>query len=174
VGQHGGEARGPGGGPDALEDVQEAGRPGSLLLQTLRAHAVLGTELLRRAGVLSPHEIVLLYLDEHGPMPQTEIVHYLGRDRSTVTATLQAMERAGLVERSRSPEDGRALVVSLTEKGKDLVPGARAAWQELENVTTRHLTDEQRAALVELLTIVRDEIGRTIEDEFQDAPPLSG
>lgn len=147
---------------------------GSLLLQTIRAHAVLGTELLRRAGVLPPHEIVLLYLDENGPVPQTELVHYMGRDRSTVTATLQAMERAGLVERGPSPADGRALLVSLTDKGRATAPGARAAWRELERATTRGLTDAQRAALVELLTIVRDEIGRTIEDEFQDAAPLSG
>jgi hypothetical protein len=31
-----------------------------------------GTELLNKAGVASPHEIVLLYLDAHGPVPQTE------------------------------------------------------------------------------------------------------
>lgn len=103
-----------------------AGAPvGSALLQALRAHARVGTELLTAAGVTPPHEIVLLYLVEHGPVPQTELVHYLARDRSTVTATLQAMERAGLVARRPSPTDKRAMIVALTPSGVAAAPGAR-------------------------------------------------
>lgn len=139
---------------------------GSLLLQTIRAHALLGTELLRRVGLMPPHEIVLLHLDERGPLPQTEIVHYLGRDRSTVTNTLKAMERAGLVARSPSPDDRRAMIVSLTAKGRRMAPAARAAWMQLEEVTTRRLTGDQRRALTEALVVVRDEINRTIDEEL--------
>lgn len=128
---------------------------GSLLLQVLRAHARVGTELLHRAGVTPPHEIVLLYLDDHGQVPQTELVHYLGRDRSTVTATLQAMERAGLVTRTPSASDKRAMTVGLTEAGRDAAPRAAAAWQELERRTTRLLTPSQQVELMTALTAVR-------------------
>lgn len=129
---------------------------GSLLLQAVRAHARVGTELLNEAGVASPHEIVLLYLDAHGPVPQTELVHYMGRDRSTVTATLQAMERAGLVTRTPSPSDKRAMTVRLTKKGRDAAPRALAAWQELERRTTRTLSPSQQADLMTALAAVRD------------------
>ncbi|MGC4894304.1 MarR family winged helix-turn-helix transcriptional regulator [Micromonospora sp. DT31] len=129
---------------------------GSLLLQVVRAHARVGTELLNEAGVASPHEIVLLYLDAHGPVPQTELVHYMGRDRSTVTATLQAMERGGLVARTPSPSDKRAMIVRLTRKGQGAVPRARAAWHELERRTTRNLTPSQQAELMTALAAVRD------------------
>ncbi len=129
---------------------------GSLLLQAIRAHGRVGTELLNEAGVPPPHEIVVLYLHDHGPSPQTELVHYMTRDRSTVTATLQAMERAGLVTRTPSPSDKRAMIVRLTEKGRDAVPRARAAWHELERRTTRTLTPSQQAELMTLLTAVRD------------------
>lgn len=131
---------------------------GSLLLQVVRAHARVGTELLSAAGVASPHEIVLLYLHAHGPVPQTELVHYMGRDRSTVTATLQAMERAGLVTRAPSPSDGRAMVVQLTAKGTDAAPRAQAAWHELERRTTRTLTPAQHAHLMTALAAVRDSL----------------
>ena len=131
---------------------------GSLLLQVIRAHARVGTELLNEAGVASPHEIVLLYLDGHGPVPQTDLVHYMGRDRSTVTATLQAMERAGLVARIPSLSDRRAMVVQLTGKGRDAVPGALAAWQELERRTTRSLSPAQRAELMTALATIRDSL----------------
>lgn len=129
---------------------------GSLLLQVIRAHARVGTELLSEAGVAPPHEIVLLYLDTHGAVPQTELVHYMGRDRSTVTVTLQAMERAGLVVRVPSSSDKRAMIVQLTENGRNTVPDAHSAWQELERRTTRSLSASQRADLLKALAVVRD------------------
>lgn len=141
-----------------------AGAPvGSLLLQVLRAHARVGTELLNAAGVASPHEIVLLCIDARGSVPQTELVHYMGRDRSTVTATLQAMERAELVTRSPSPSDKRAMVVRLTEQGRNAVPRAQAAWHELERRTTRTLTPSQQADLLTALAAVRDALDETAE-----------
>jgi DNA-binding MarR family transcriptional regulator len=134
---------------------------GSLLLQVVRAHARVGAELLNEAGVASPHEIVLLYLDAHGPVSQTELVHYMGRDRSTVTATLQAMERAGLVMRTPAPSDKRAMIVQLTEKGQGAVPRALAAWHELERRTTRTLTPSQQADLMTALAVVCDALNET-------------
>ncbi|ONH56201.1 MarR family transcriptional regulator [Frankia sp. CcI49] len=136
---------------------------GSLLLQTIRVHARLGDDLLKRAGVTTPHEIVVLFLDEHGPVPQTELVHYLGRDRSTVTATLQAMERADLVARTPSPDDRRTMIVSLTPRGRDLAPAARAAWHELECHTTSQLTAAEQEQLVALLTVVRDALDDIVD-----------
>ena len=129
---------------------------GSLLLQVVRAHARVGSELLNEAGVVPPHEIVLLYLDAHGPVQQTELVQYMGRDRSTVTATLQAMERAGLVTRTPSPTDKRAMIVQLTKNGRGAAPRALAAWQELERRTTRTLTPSQQADLITTLAAVCD------------------
>ncbi|WP_246195504.1 MarR family winged helix-turn-helix transcriptional regulator [Halopolyspora algeriensis] len=129
---------------------------GSVLLQVVRAHARLGTELLRGAGLTPPHELVLLYLDEHEPAPQPALVTYLGRDRSTVTATLQAMERADLIERSPSETDSRAMTVSLTAHGRQQVSAARAAWRELERHTTSRLTHRQLTELQDSLTRVRD------------------
>lgn len=134
---------------------------GSLLLQVVRAHARVGTELLNDAGVSSPHEIVVLHLDANGPVTQTELVHYMGRDRSTVTATLQAMERAGLVTRWTSPTDKRAMIVELTDAGRAAVPRARAAWAELERRTTRTLSATQRRNLLGALAQVRDALNDT-------------
>lgn len=106
---------------------------------------------------------MLLYLAEHGSVPQTELVHYLGRDRSTVTATLQAMERAGLVTRASSRSDRRTMIVELTDAGLDAAPRALAAWQELERRTTRTLTAAQEARLLEALAIVRDALNEPTE-----------
>ena len=170
---------GPDGDDGSATSARTSSAPvGSLLLQVVRAHAQLGTRLLRREGVVPPQEIVLLHLDEQGPVAQADLVHYLGRDRSTVTNTLQAMERAGLIERTPSPTDRRAMVVGLTEEGRRRIPGARAAWHRLEEVTTRGLTDAQRSALLRALAVVRDELDRALAEDGEDGerprqrPPL--
>lgn len=144
--------------------VRVDGAPvGSLLLQVIRAHARVATELLDAAGVVPPHEIVLLHIDAHGPVPQAELVRYLGRDRSTVTATLQAMERAGLVSRTASASDRRAMVVRLTDRGRAAVPRVRAAWRELERRTTRTLDAAQRESLMTGLAAVRDALDESAQ-----------
>jgi len=107
-------------------------------------------------------EIVLLYLDAHGRVPQTDLVHYLGRDRSTVTATLQAMERASLVTRIPSATDKRAMTVRLTQKGRRTVPHAQAAWAELERRTTANLTPTQHTQLLTAPALVRDALNHEL------------
>ena len=123
----------------------------SLLLRVVRAHAALATAMLQQIDLVAPQELVLLFLQEHGRTPQSEIVHFLGRDRSTVTNTLQAMERAGLITRTPSRTDKRVMVVALSAKGRRLCPRIREIWSELERRTFGGLTDRQRADLAGML-----------------------
>lgn len=127
----------------------------SLLLQLVRAHATLATAMLQRLDLVAPQELVLLFLQEHGPTPQSKLVHFLGRDRSTVTSTLQTMERAALITRVPSSADRRAMIITLSDKGRGLCPRIRELWSELERRTFGGLTDDQRAELAQTLTELR-------------------
>jgi NAD(P)H-dependent FMN reductase/DNA-binding MarR family transcriptional regulator len=144
---------------------------GSLLLQVIRAHAVVGTEMLRRLGVLPPQELVLMELARRGgSSPQTDLVRFLARDRSTVTKTLQAMERANLVERQPSDSDGRAVVVSLTDKGRQLEPMVRQAWAELEARTVAGLCEDERRSLEGMLASIRNTLAGASEPSEETLP----
>lgn len=150
--------------------VQVAEAPlGSLLLQTVRAHAALAASLLAELELVAPQEVILLYLQDHGRIPQTELVRFLGRDRSTVTATLQTMERAALIARTPSATDRRAMEVDLTEAGRALCPRIRAAWAELEGLTFGSLDQRQRDELTSALGAVRD-AARVYAAEKGDRP----
>ncbi|MFF5108854.1 MarR family winged helix-turn-helix transcriptional regulator [Streptosporangium sp. NPDC000509] len=148
---------GPGKTRHSHPGVQIAEAPlGSLLLQAVRFHAALAASLLAELGLVAPQEVVLLYLQDHGRVPQSELVRFMGRDRSTVTATLQAMERAELVVRTPSRTDQRAMDVDLTEAGRALCPRIRAAWAELEHLTFGRLSASQCEELRAGLVAVRD------------------
>lgn len=90
----------------------------------------------------------------------------MGRDRSTVTNTLQAMERAGLIYRERSDTDARALVVALSDKGRDLIPRVRETWAQIEAATVGGLSREQLRALVEALSRMKEGLSAVLGGEL--------
>jgi DNA-binding MarR family transcriptional regulator len=54
-------------------------------------------------------------------MRMAQLADALAHSRSRVTHTVTRMERVGLVERSSSPDDGRGVVATMTEKGWRLI-----------------------------------------------------
>ena len=50
-----------------------------------------------------------------------QLADALAHSRSRVTHTIARMEKAGLVERTVSPEDGRGVLAAMTDKGWDLL-----------------------------------------------------
>ncbi|HWL89131.1 MAG TPA: MarR family transcriptional regulator [Polyangiaceae bacterium] len=121
---------------------------GSKLIQVTRRHLLLATELLKAIGLVPPQEVVLMRLWDCGACSHTEMVRFFGRDRSTITKTLQAMERTGLLEKRPSETDGRAIVITLTDRGKALHPEVVAIWARLERRTVAGLSEHQERALL--------------------------
>ena len=61
---------------------------------------------------------VLAALSRRDPMPQRDLLEEMGLARATLSELLTRLEEKGLIERSRSKADRRAINVSLTKKGK--------------------------------------------------------
>ena len=71
---------------------------------------------------LVEYEILVRLSESEGrQMRMAQLADALAHSRSRVTHTVSRMERAGLVVRTSSPEDGRGVVASLTEQGYDLL-----------------------------------------------------
>lgn len=69
----------------------------------------------------------------------------------TMTARLDKLESRGLVHRRTDPTDGRAVIVALTDQGRDVVGAAVAALVAAESELLTDLADDDRAALADLL-----------------------
>jgi DNA-binding MarR family transcriptional regulator len=57
-------------------------------------------------------------------MRMAQLADALAHSRSRVTHTVHRMQKAGLVDRTSSPEDGRGIVCRLTDQGYDLLVSA--------------------------------------------------
>src|SRR4051794_1415762 len=79
---------------------------------------------LHRACNLSLVEYeILVRLSERDDrqMRMAQLADALAHSRSRVTHTVARMERAGLVLRTSSPEDGRGVIATLTDRGFELL-----------------------------------------------------
>jgi MarR family 2-MHQ and catechol resistance regulon transcriptional repressor len=96
-------------------------------IKLTRAMETLGSQLQKN---LAEHELtlpqlaVLEALLHLGAMSQSELGRKLLRSNPNMTALLDTLERNGWIQRERSPEDRRVVVVSLTREGQRVIEKA--------------------------------------------------
>ena len=64
-------------------------------------------------------EALAIIGENPGTLPSL-VAEALGRDRSSITATLHTLDRLGLIRRERTGRDRRAFLLSLTHEGETL------------------------------------------------------
>lgn len=90
---------------------------------------------LRNLGLTYPQYLAMLVLWEcDRPCSLHEITRRLGLDSGTLTPVCRRLEQAGHVTRERDPADERRLIITLTEKGRDLREEAAGIPGELERL----------------------------------------
>ena len=131
---------------------------------------VMGTTLLfdrldddlRRTFDISlvEYEILVRLSEREGrQLRMAQLADALSHSRSRVTHTVARMERAGLVQRCTSPEDGRGILARMTDEGWDLL--VRVAPVHVNGVRD-HLVDladpEDFAAVGRVFNAVADHL----------------
>lgn len=83
------------------------------------------TPYLKPLGITYTQYIMFLVLWEKDGITVGELCKRLRLDTGTVTPMLKNTEKQGLIRRTRSEDDERVVVISLTEDGKELYKKAR-------------------------------------------------
>lgn len=73
--------------------------------------------MLNALDITYPQYLVLLVMWQHGEQSVNEIAHKLYLESNTVTPLLKRLEQKGLLQRNRSHQDERSVLISLTENG---------------------------------------------------------
>src|SRR5580692_4423756 len=87
--------------------------------------------LLDRLGLTYPQYPVMLVLWERDGVPVKDIGERLFLDSGTLTPLLKRLEAAHLLKRTRSAEDERQVLISLTSQGQTLREKARTVPQAI-------------------------------------------
>ena len=83
------------------------------------------TPYLKPLGLTYTQYITFLVLWEEDGISVSEIGSRLMLDNGTLSPMLKKMEQSGYIERKRSRDDDRVVIISLTEKGRDLQEKAK-------------------------------------------------
>ncbi|WP_420410803.1 MarR family winged helix-turn-helix transcriptional regulator [Roseibium sp.] len=97
---------------------------------------------------------VLATLVRSGPpykLTPTELYRTTMMSSGGMTARLDKLEKAGLVERCPHPEDRRALTVCVTDKGLDLIKGMMPDYVKAQATAVDGLTTDEQDQLSGLL-----------------------
>ena len=107
------------------------------------------TPCLKPLGLTYTQYIVFLVLWEKDGITVGELCEKLLLDNGTLSPLLKKMQQAGYVERKRSSEDERVVVITLTEEGKALQEKAKEIPAKVASCI--HLPAEKAQLLYALL-----------------------
>ena len=113
-----------------------------------RSHRAKAASMLADIGLFPGQEILLMQLAEKDGKPQKSLCESIGLDHSTVAKSVARLERDGLIERRKCPEDGRISQVHLTSRGREMTDAISRVWAELERQTIRDLSASEQQMLM--------------------------
>ncbi|MEU8386135.1 MarR family transcriptional regulator [Streptosporangium sp. NPDC048865] len=129
-----------------------------LMANATRGHRVLLAGLLGEIDLYPGQERVMGALWDNGPQSQNALARIVGVDVSTMTKTLQRLERSGFVSRRPDAANRRISIVDVTPRGHALRPEVDRVLAEVHRRMIQGLTAEQAGELSVLLSVVRNNL----------------
>lgn len=111
----------------------------------------------------------LMVLDNMGSLPLSKISEHIRRSPGNMTLVIDNLEKDGLVERQRSTEDRRVVMIAITEKGRDRIEEAKKAHRAAIEKEMEVLTEEEMQQLRTLLAKFHPEDRGYFETAFKKA-----
>jgi DNA-binding MarR family transcriptional regulator len=133
---------------------------GYLLARACKAHRGSVGAVLSEVGLHAGQEMVLSHLWRQDGLTPSELADRLGVEPPTVTNTHSRMEKAGLLERCRHPQDARCTRVYLTEQGRELREPVERRWKSVQENAFAGITPDEEALLRGLLVRIHNNLTR--------------
>jgi DNA-binding MarR family transcriptional regulator len=145
---------------------RSSGMPGHLIRRLHQLSTQVFMTRMREAGFdLTPVQFAAL--DALGDRPGTDqarLALAIGKDKATVGAVADRLEQKGLVVREASTSDKRALKLTLTPAGEELLEKTAPIVEELQKELLPGLNPEEYRQFIELATKAARTAGVVAED----------
>jgi MarR family transcriptional regulator, transcriptional regulator for hemolysin len=139
-------------GPPAAEPVGRAVSAGAKALSRAFERE------LAEAGGSQPVWLILLALKQQRWRTQQDLAAAVGIEGPTLTHHLDGLEKSGLIDRSRDPDDRRAVRVELTDAGEKRFQRLAKAAIGFDQRLRAGLTDDELDAFRSVLARLRENV----------------
>ncbi|PWA08210.1 MarR family winged helix-turn-helix transcriptional regulator [Flavobacterium laiguense] len=98
----------------------------------------------------------LLSIDREEGTPSTALGPRMGMEATSLTRTLKSMEEKGLIIRKKNPEDGRGVLIYLTEFGKEKRELSKNTVLNFNETVRKHVSEEKLNNFIEVAEIINE------------------
>ena len=98
----------------------------------------------------------LLSIDREVGIPSTALGPRMGMEATSLTRTLKSMEEKGLITRKKNPEDGRGVLIYLTEFGREKRELSKNTVLNFNETVRKHVSEEKLNNFMEVAEIINE------------------
>ncbi|WP_298225208.1 MarR family transcriptional regulator [Flavobacterium sp.] len=98
----------------------------------------------------------LLSLDKEDGTPSTTLGPKMGMEATSLTRTLKSMEDRGLIIRKKNPNDGRGVLIYLTEFGKEKRELSRTTVLKFNETIRKNISEEKLLHFMEVSETINE------------------
>ena len=113
------------------------------LRATWQAVAKMYNEQAANHGSTMATAFVLLNIDVENGTPSTSLGPLMGMEPTSLSRILKTMEDKGAICREKNPEDGRSVIIKLTEYGKEMREVSKGHVFKFNNRVRESVTEEE-------------------------------
>lgn len=100
----------------------------------------------------------LLSIDPENGTPSTSLGPKMGMEATSLSRTLKVMEEKGLIERKPNPEDGRGVLIYLTDFGKEKRDYSKERVLIFNNAIKNKVSEEHLKNFYEVAEVINNMI----------------
>ena len=131
-----------------------------ILRATWQAVSRMYNEEASKYGATMATGFALLSIDRDKGTPSTSLGPKMGLEATSLTRTLKSMEEKGLIIRKKNPEDGRGVLIYLTEFGKEKRELSKNTVLRFNESVKENISEEKLQHFIE--------VAETINELIQD------
>lgn len=139
--------------------------PGFLFSALDKVYDLALTKRMKAAGITAIQWSLLDQLYQHEGINQRELARYCMKDPSSLTKTVDILEKKGLVERRQDAHDRRAFNLFLTDEGRVVRHQAYDIAASFYEQATEGLSEEALDQLYATTMVIWDNIQRLEAEE---------
>lgn len=132
------------------------------LRATWQAVAKLYNEQAAKHGSTMATAFVLLNIDYENGTPSTALGPLMGMEPTSLSRILKTMEDKGVISREKNPEDGRSVIIRLTDFGKQMRRVSKESVYQFNNKVREYVSEEE----LETFFKVTSTINKLIADKL--------
>ncbi len=98
----------------------------------------------------------LLSIDPEVGTPSTALGPKMGMEATSLSRILKTMEEKGLIERKPNPEDGRSVLIHLTDFGREKREYSRTRVLLFNEAVRKHMSEEQLKSFYDVAECINE------------------